>query len=82
MPPVRHEAWRTVLIVPSPSKSQFRLMAAVEHNPRFAKKVGIPQKVGKDFVHATKDYKSLPEKVRNGKPVRVKRGGLVRSTPL
>ena len=27
-------------------------MAAVAHNPSFAKKVGIPQKVGKDFNQA------------------------------
>lgn len=27
-------------------------MAAVAHNPEFAKKAGIPQKVGKDFVKA------------------------------
>jgi hypothetical protein len=29
-------------------------MAAVAHNPAFAKKVGIPQKVGKEFVRADK----------------------------
>ena len=27
-------------------------MAAVAHNPEFAKKVGIPQKVGKEFSKA------------------------------
>ena len=27
-------------------------MAAVAHNPAFAKKVGIPQKVGKEFTKA------------------------------
>ena len=27
-------------------------MAAVAHNPEFAKKVGIPQKVGKEFTKA------------------------------
>jgi hypothetical protein len=35
--------------MPSTSPKQARLMAAVAHNPAFAKKVGIPQKVGKDF---------------------------------
>ena len=39
--------------MPSTSKKQHRLMEAVANNPKFAKKVGIPQKVGKDF--ATKD---------------------------
>ena len=65
MPEVRHGARGPVqVIMPAKSKSQFRLMAAVEHNPAFAKKVGIPAKVGKDFVHATKDYKALPKKVK------------------
>lgn len=29
-------------------------MLAVENNPAFAKKVGVPQKVGKDFAEADK----------------------------
>jgi len=29
-------------------------MAAVAHNPSFAKKVGVPQSVGKDFSNADK----------------------------
>ena len=32
-------------------------MAAVAHNPAFAKKVGIPQSVGKDFNQADKGKK-------------------------
>lgn len=40
--------------MPSKSSSQHRLMAAVAHNPDFAKKVGIPTKVGKEFVAADK----------------------------
>jgi len=32
-------------------------MAAVAHNPSFAKKVGIPQSVGKDFNEADKGKK-------------------------
>ena len=32
------------------SKAQERLMQAVANNPKFAKKVGIPQKVAKEFV--------------------------------
>lgn len=43
--------------MPSKSKSQARLMAAVAHNPSFAKKVGIPQSVGKDFNQADKGKK-------------------------
>jgi hypothetical protein len=38
--------------MPSKSSSQHNLMAAVAHNPAFAKKVGIPQKVGKEFAKA------------------------------
>jgi hypothetical protein len=40
--------------MPSTSKKQHNLMAAVAHNPAFAKKVGIPQSVGKDFNQADK----------------------------
>jgi len=40
--------------MPSKSPSQHNLMAAVAHNPAFAKKVGIPSKVGKEFVRADK----------------------------
>ena len=38
--------------MPSKSPAQHRLMAAVAHNPAFAKKTGIPQKVGKEFAKA------------------------------
>jgi len=40
--------------MPSKSPAQHKLMAAVAHNPKFAKKVGIPTKVGKEFVRADK----------------------------
>jgi hypothetical protein len=35
--------------MPAKSKAQAKLMNAVAHNPKFAKKVGIPTKVGKEF---------------------------------
>jgi hypothetical protein len=38
--------------MPSKSFSQHKLMEAVAHNPSFAKKAGIPQKVGKEFAKA------------------------------
>jgi hypothetical protein len=44
-------------MMPSSSKKQHNLMEAVAHNAAFAKKVGIPQKVGKDFVEADKGKK-------------------------
>jgi len=40
--------------MPSTSKKQHNFMAAVAHNPAFAKKVGIPQSVGKEFNNADK----------------------------
>ena len=40
--------------MPSVSKKQHNLMEAVAHNPGFAKKVGIPQKVGEHFHKADK----------------------------
>ena len=38
--------------MPSKSPAQHRLMEAVAHIPAFAKKTGIPQKVGKEFSKA------------------------------
>ena len=43
--------------MPSKSKKQHNLMTAVAHNPAFAKKVGIPVSVGKDFSTADKGKK-------------------------
>ena len=43
--------------MPSTSKKQHNFMAAIAHNPAFAKKVGIPQSEGKDFNQADKGKK-------------------------
>jgi hypothetical protein len=43
--------------VPSVSKKQHNFMNAVAHSPAFAKKVGVPQSVGKDFSTADKSRK-------------------------
>ena len=40
--------------MPSTSKKQHNFMAAVAHNPTFAKKAGVPQSVGKEFNNADK----------------------------
>lgn len=40
--------------MPSKSLAQRRFMAAVAHNKKFAKKVGVPQSVGKEFNKADK----------------------------
>ena len=45
--------------MPTVSEKQEHFMQAIKHNPAFARKVGVPQKVGKEF---TKDFKdSLAE---------------------
>lgn len=38
--------------MPSKTKKQARTMAAAAHNPAFAKKVGIPVSVAKEFNRA------------------------------
>ena len=43
--------------MPSTSKKQHNLMAAVAKNPAFAKKVGIKQSVGEEFLQADKGRK-------------------------
>ncbi len=40
--------------MPSKTKAQHNLMAAVANNPAFAKKTGIPQSVGAEFMKADK----------------------------
>jgi hypothetical protein len=49
--------------MPSKSPAQHRLMEGVAHNPTFAKKVGIPQSVGNDFVNADKRSGTTVEQV-------------------
>lgn len=52
--------------MPDVSKAQRRLMLAAAHDPKFAKKVGMPTNVAKDFVAADKaagvTTASLPER--------------------
>jgi hypothetical protein len=43
--------------MPSSSKKQHNFMEAIAHSPSFAKKVGVPQSVGKDFSAADKGRK-------------------------
>ena len=43
--------------MPSTSKKQHNFMAAVAKNPAFAKKVGVPSSVGKEFLTADKGKK-------------------------
>ena len=52
--------------MPSKSPKQARTMAAAAHNPQFAKKVGIPAKVAKEFNQADKGTGIIKPK-RKGK---------------
>jgi len=45
------------MLMPSTSKKQHNFMAAIANNPKFAKKVGVSQSVGKDFNEADKGRK-------------------------
>ena len=44
-------------MMPSSSAKQHKFMEAIAHNKAFAKKVGIPQKVGQEFSNADKGKK-------------------------
>ena len=46
------------------SKAQNRFMQAAASGPEMAKKLGIPQKVAKEFVKETKSMKGKPERVK------------------
>lgn len=48
--------------MPSKTAKQKRTMAAAAHNPSFAKKMGIPQKVAKEFNRADAGRKAPPKK--------------------
>lgn len=43
--------------MPSKSPKQARTMRAAAHNPKFAKKLGIPQGVARDYARADKRKK-------------------------
>ena len=53
------------MVMPSKSKKQQDFMAAVANNPKFAKKAGVPQSVGKDYEKADK-MKGMKKYQRGG----------------
>ena len=57
--------------MPSTSPAQARMMAAAAHDPKFAKKVGVPVSVAKDYNEADKG-KRLAEAMKS-MPGRTKR---------
>jgi hypothetical protein len=63
--------------MPSKSKKQHNLMAAVANNPKFAKKVGIPQSVGEDYVEADEGRKFRSGGMAGCGTKRMKAGGKI-----
>jgi len=53
--------------MPSTSAKQHRFMEMVAHNPKAAKRVGVPQSVGQDFVEADKRKKYAKALRKNDK---------------
>jgi hypothetical protein len=56
--------------MPAKSKAQFRFMEAAEHNPKFAKRVGISPKQAAEYTESNKgkkSYSKLPAKARSSK---------------
>jgi len=76
--------------MPSKSKKQHNFMEAVAHNAAFAKKVGVPQSVGKEFSKADKGktFKRGGEMAtKMGKPMMkpgmsMAKDGMKRPTPM
>lgn len=74
--------------MPAVSAKQKRLMDAAAHNPAFAKKVGVPSKVAKEFSAASKgetfskgaDMKTSKPAAK--KPAAFKTGGSVKPTAM
>lgn len=52
--------------MPSKSKRQHDFMLAVANDKKFARKVGVPQKVGKDFAAADKAKLRTDPNFQNG----------------
>jgi len=77
-------------MMPSTSKKQHNFMAAVANNPSFAKKVGVPQSVGKEFNNADKgktfkrggDMASSMGKPMMKKGMSMAKDGMKRPTPM
>ena len=55
--PKQFKAGSEGIMMPSKSKKQHNLMAMVAHDPKAAKRLGIPQSVGKEFTEADKGRK-------------------------
>lgn len=54
--------------MPSKSPAQARLMAAAAHDPKFAKRVGVPQSVAKEYNRADTGTKMLSRAAKKRNP--------------
>ena len=55
--------------MPAKSKTQFRLMKAIEHDPKIAKRYGMSRSAAAEYTEsnvAKKSYGKLPEKMKDG----------------
>jgi hypothetical protein len=59
--------------MPAVSAKQERFMQAVANNPKFAKKVGVPTSVGREFTKG-KDMKKMKKMAGGGMPMVMKDG--------
>lgn len=62
--------------MPSKSPKQARTMRAAAHDPAFARKIGIPQPVAKEFVAADKVAGSMHRTKRPDMDAWAKRQGM------
>ena len=62
---VTFKSFKEQLLEKSYSEKQARTMAAAAHNSKFAKKVGIPQSVAKDFNQADKGTAQLSRAMKD-----------------
>ena len=60
--------------MPAKSAKQLKLMQAVANNPKFAKKVNIPQSVGKEYSKESKMYNK--KMMKGGKVKKMMGGGM------
>ncbi len=60
--------------MPSKTRKQARLMAAAAHDPKFAKRVGVPTSVAKEFNQADAGTGILKARGRGGRLPAKKRG--------
>ena len=76
--------------MPTVSKKQERFMQAVAHNPKFAKTVGVPTKVGKEFTKSgdtmaskmNPGFMAMMKKKAGDKPAKKMAGGGVAASKM